>query len=81
MTSHGTGAHEWHTIGWIIWAICTAGFFILWEILGQASREDNRQPLTFFIRKMVGTPNNPMWWVLAAILIWMPYHFLFVHGN
>ena len=81
MTPNSTGAHEWHTIGWILWAIVTVGWFFLWEWLGMASREDNRQPLTFFIRKMVGTPNNPAWWVLAAILIWMLYHFLFVHGN
>lgn len=81
MTPKGTGAHEWHTIGWILWAVITVGWFFLWEFLGLASREDNRQPLTFFIRKMVGTPNNPVWWVLAAILIWMLYHFLFVHGN
>lgn len=78
MTPKSTGAHEWHTIGWIIWAVVTVGFFILWELLGLASREDNRQPLTFFIRKMVGTPNNPVWWVLFAILAWMIFHFLFV---
>ena len=75
----GTSPHDWHTIGWIIWAVVTIGFFILWEMLGLASREDNRQPLTFFVRKMVGTPNNPVWWVLGAVLIWMVYHFLFVH--
>jgi len=62
-----------------VWAVFTVGFFVLWEILGMATREDSRQPLTFFIRKMAGTPNNPVWWVIAAILIWMLYHFLFVH--
>ena len=71
--------HDWHTLGWIIWAVVTIGFFALWEFLGLASREDNRQPLTFFIRKLVGTPNNPVWWVIGAILVWMLYHFLFVH--
>lgn len=44
------------------------------------NRADDKQPLTYFIRKMVGTPNNPVWWVLAAVLIWMIYHFNFVHG-
>jgi len=73
--------HNWHTIGWIIWAVVTVGFFILWEVLGMASREDSRRPLTFFIRKMVGTPNNPLWWVVAAILLWMLVHFLFIHGD
>ena len=71
--------HDWHTIGWIIWAVVTAGFFILWEILGLASREDNRQPLTFFIRKMVGTPNNPLWWVIGGLILWMLVHFLIIH--
>ena len=63
--------HNWHTVGWIVWAVFTIGFFVLWEILGMATREDDRQPLTFFIRKLAGTPNNPVWWVIAAILIWM----------
>ncbi len=76
-----TSPHNWHTIGWIIWAVFTIGFFFLWELLGLASREDERQPLTFFIRKLAGTPNNPVWWVLGAILVWMLYHFLFVHGS
>ena len=70
--------HNWHTLGWIIWAVVTIGFFALWEVLGMATREDDRQPLTFFIRKMVGTPNNPFWWLLAGLLIWAIYHFLFV---
>lgn len=75
------GPQKWHTVGWIVWAVFTVGFFILWELLGLATREDNRQPLTFFIRKMAGTPNNPVWWLLGAFLIWMLYHFLFVRGT
>jgi hypothetical protein len=72
-------AHNWHSLGWVIWACVTIGFFILWEFIGLANRTDDKQPLTYFIRKMVGTPNNPVWWVLAAVLIWMVYHFNFVH--
>jgi hypothetical protein len=71
-------AHNWHTLGWIIWAVVTLGFFVIWEVIGLANREDDKQPLTFFIRKLVGTPNNPVWWVLAAICFWMVYHFNFV---
>lgn len=71
-------AHNWHTLGWIIWATVTLGFFFLWEYIGLVNREDDKQPLTYFIRKLVGTPNNPVWWVLAALLIWMIYHFNFV---
>lgn len=72
--------YNWHTVGWVVWAVFTIGFFVLWEVLGMATREDNRQPLTFFIRKMVATPNNPLWWVVGGILVWMLYHFLFVRG-
>ncbi len=72
--------HNWHALGWLIWAILSAGFFILWEWIGLMSRTDDKQPLTFYIRKMVGTPNNPVWFILLAILGWMIYHFLFVHG-
>ena len=71
-------AHNWHTLGWIVWGVFTVGFFVLWEVIGLINREDDKQPLTFFIRKMVGTPNNPMWWVLVSICIWMIYHFNFV---
>lgn len=71
-------AHSWHALGWIIWACVTVGFFAIWEYIGLANREDDKQPLTFYIRKIAGTPNNPVWWVLGAILIWMVYHFLFV---
>jgi len=70
--------HDWHFWGWIIWAVASLAFFILWEWLGMASRDDNREPLTYYIRKLAGTPNNPVWWILAAILVWMLYHFLFV---
>jgi hypothetical protein len=73
--------HSWHEVGWIIWAVASLGFFALWEWLGMASRDDNREPLTFYIRKLAGTPNNPVWWILGAILVWMLYHFLFVHGH
>jgi len=73
-------AHAWHTWGWILWAVFTVGFFAIWEYIGLVNREDNRQPLTYFIRKMVGTPNNPVWWVLAAVLVWAVYHFNFVHN-
>ena len=71
-------AHNWHTLGWVIWGAFTLGFFAIWEYIGLVNREDDKQPLTFFIRKMVGTPNNPVWWFLAAILLWALYHFLFV---
>lgn len=74
-------AHNWHALGWIIWAVATVGFFAIWEMIGLANRTDDKQPLTYYVRKMVGTPNNPMWWVLAAVLIWMIYHFNFVHGS
>lgn len=72
-------AHNWHALGWIIWAVATIAFFALWEVIGLASRTDDKHPLTFYVRKLAGTPNNPVWWVLGAILIWMLYHFLFVH--
>ncbi len=71
--------HNWHTLGWLIWAIASAGFFVVWEVLGLRDRADDKHPLTYFIRKLVGTPNNPVWWILAAICIWMIYHFNFVH--
>lgn len=72
-------AHSWHALGWIIWAVTTVGFFAVWEAIGLANRDDDKQPLTYYVRKLAGTPNNPVWWVLGAILIWMIYHFLFVH--
>ena len=72
-------AHNWHALGWIVWAVFTVGFFALWEAIGLSNRADDKQPLTFYIRKLAGTPNNPVWWVIGAILIWMLYHFLFVH--
>jgi hypothetical protein len=74
-------AHNWHALGWLIWAITSAGFFFLWEWIGLANRDDDKQPLTFYIRKIAGTPNNPVWWILGAIIVWMLYHFLFIHGN
>lgn len=73
--------HNWHTLGWIIWAACTLIFFFIWEWIGLASREDDRQPLTFFIRKFVGDINNPLWWLLLGMLIWMIVHFLFIHNS
>ena len=68
-------------MGWVIWAIVTVGFFAIWEYIGLVNREDNRQPLTFFIRKMVGTPNNPVFWVGAAIVLWFLYHIFIVHDG
>jgi len=73
-------AHNWHTLGWVIWAVVTVVFFAIWEYIGLMNRNDEKQPLTYFVRKLVGTPNNPVWWVLAAVLIWMIYHFNFVHS-
>jgi hypothetical protein len=63
----------------LIWAVSSAAFFVVWEVIGLASRDDNREPLTFYVRKLAGTPNNPVWWILGAILVWMIYHFLFIH--
>jgi predicted MFS family arabinose efflux permease len=74
-------AHNWHALGWLIWAVVSIGFFAIWEMIGLASRTDDKQPLTYYIRKMVGTPNNPFWWILAAILVWMLAHFLFYHNT
>lgn len=74
-------AHNWHALGWLIWAVVTIGFFALWEVIGLANREDDKQPLTFYIRKLAGTPNNPVWWVIGALLIWMLVHFLIIHGD
>lgn len=71
--------HNWHALGWLIWAVSSAAFFVVWEVIGLASRDDNREPLTFYVRKLAGTPNNPVWWILGAILVWMIYHFLFIH--
>lgn len=73
--------HNWHAWGWIIWAVASAGFFFVWEWIGVRVRDDDKQPLTFYIRKIVGTPNNPLWWILAAILLWMLVHFLFIHDT
>lgn len=74
-------AHTWHAVGWLVWAVFTVGFFAAWEYIGLRSRTDDKQPLTFYIRKIAGTPNNPVWWVIGAILLWMVYHFLVVHQN
>jgi hypothetical protein len=71
--------HNWHALGWAVWAVATSAFFALWEWEGMASRDDNRYPLTHYIRGAVQTWRNPLWWVLGAILIWMFVHFLFVH--
>lgn len=70
--------HNWHALGWVVWAVLTVGFFAIWEYIGLRDRMDHYQPLTFYIRKLAGTPNSPLWWFLAAILLWMLYHFLFV---
>jgi hypothetical protein len=75
------GPHRWHSLGWALWAIFTVGFFAVWEYIGLVNREDDKQPLTYFIRKAVGTPNNPLWWIVGAIFIWCVYHFLVVHNN
>ncbi len=74
-------AHSWHAIGWLVWAVLTIGFFALWEAIGLANREDDKQPLTYYIRKLVGTWNNPVWWVVGAIILWMFVHFLIIHGE
>jgi hypothetical protein len=58
-------AHSWHALGWIIWAVTTVGFFAVWEAIGLANRDDDKQPLTYYVRKLAGTPNNPVWWVLG----------------
>lgn len=71
--------HNWHALGWVVWAALSLGFFAVWEFIGLANREDDKQPLTHYIREMVGTPNNPLWWILGAILVWMIVHFLFIH--
>src|ERR1051325_9169507 len=71
-------AHSWHALGWLIWAIASAVFFAVWEYEGLVNRADDKQPLTFYIRKMVATPNTPLWWTLAPILIWMFVHFLII---
>ena len=71
-------AHSWHALGWLVWAIVSIGFFAIWEYIGLVDRVDDKHPLTFYIRKLVGTPNNPVWWILGAILVWMIFHFLFV---
>lgn len=73
--------HNWHTLGWIVWAIASVAFFALWEYIGLRDRTDDKQPLTFFIRKIVGTWNNPVWWILLAILAWMIVHFLVIHDR
>lgn len=81
MTTEAMHAHNWHALGWLIWAITSVGFFAVWEWIGLANRDDNKFPLTHYVRELAGTPNNPVWWILAAILVWMLYHFLFVHGG
>lgn len=73
--------HNWHALGWLVWALVTIGFFVIWEVIGLANREDDKQPLTFYIRKLAGTPNNPVWWVIGALLVWMIVHFLIIHGD
>jgi hypothetical protein len=74
-------SRNWFTIGWVIWAFVTVGFFAIWETIGLRNAADDRQPLTFFIRKMAGSPNSPVWWLLGATLVWLLYHFLFVRGG
>jgi hypothetical protein len=71
-------AHNWHALGWAIGIGLFVVFFIIWEYIGLKDRADQYQPLTWYIRKMAGTPNSPVWWILAAFLLWMLYHFLFV---
>lgn len=71
-------AHNWHALGWLVWAFFSIGFFVVWEVIGLHDRLDDKQPLTYYIRKIAGTPNNPVWWFLGAFCIWMIYHFLFV---
>jgi hypothetical protein len=74
-------AHNWHALGWAVWAAVSLGFFAIWEWIGLANREDDKQPLTFYIRKMVGNWNNPVWWILGGIILWMFVHFLIIHGE
>ncbi len=71
--------HQWHAMGWLIWAVFTVGFFAVWEYIGLQSRTDNKFPLTYYIRAAVGNWRNPLWWELGAILIWLFIHFLFFH--
>ena len=71
-------AHNWHTLGWAIGFAAFLVWFVAWEYIGLANRVDDKQPLTYFVRKMVGTANSPVWWMMAAFLLWMFYHFLFV---
>ena len=76
-----TKAHNWHALGWIVWAVASLVFFAVWEYIGLVDRADDKHPLTYYIRKMVGTWNNPVWWILLALLCWMIVHFLIIHDR
>ena len=73
--------HNYHALGWVIWAFASAAFFAVWEWTALKDRDDLKHPLTYYIRKLVGTWNNPVWWILLAILLWMIVHFLVIHDT
>lgn len=65
---------NWHTLGWVIIVV----LFIAWEAIGLANRSDPYQPFTFFVRKILGSWTNPVWWLGLGFMLWMLVHFLFV---
>lgn len=67
--------HNWHTIGWVVIVV----LFAAWEFIGLSNNQDERQPFTFFVRKIVGTWTSPLWFLALGFLLWLIVHFLFVH--
>lgn len=62
---------NWHSWGWVGIVV----LFLVWEAIGLLSPIDTKQPFTYFVRKVAMV--EPLWFLLAGFLAWLPYHFLF----
>lgn len=63
--------NTWHSIGWI--GIILA--FLGWEYIGLRREDDQARPFTYWVRQVVKV--EPLWFLSAGFLAWLPYHFLY----
>lgn len=69
--------HNWFALGWVLIVLQ----FIAWEAWGLANNADDKQPFTYFVRKIVGTWTSPVWYLALGFLVWLIVHFLLVHPH
>jgi hypothetical protein len=67
--------HNWYALGWVVIVL----EFIVWEAWALTNVTDDKQPFTWYVRRIVGTWTSPVWWLALGFILWMGVHFLLVH--